>query len=459
MWQAPRLPDARRTPAVDRGRWAMLKRLRTLLTGRKTVIAVMLLLVAAMLVAVAVPQDGLVETNRTLEGPAAMPRSALVQALGLHHVFSTWWFAALALVFILSLVASTADQLRAARAQTWKRPAGGGEGARSPLSAAEVGAILRAEGYRRLAEGPGAARWVRHAAGYWGTFLLHVGMTLTAVGGLVYTVTQHRVVIRAVADVPVPVIAGRYAEQRGILAWPMDLPFQVRLERLEPAYWEGGDHLRDLASTVLLVGEDGRRDTLRVAVNENRRYRGLLAYQQLAFGHTFLVALEGGPQGQVVRSLFLPMPERRDRPSYGEVPLEGPLRLQAKYYATPDRSRLLPAEPQLTLRLQDGAATLGEATLAPGEGAALGPYRVGLLGVAWWSDILFEGSQGTVAIFTGFAVLLLGGALGFFAVPREATVLEAGGGSVVHWRTPRLPDFYAEERDRVLARCQARIET
>jgi hypothetical protein len=114
---------------------------------------------------------------------------------------------------------------------------------------------------------------------------------------------------------------------------------------------------------------------------------------------------------------------------------------------------MLATNPQLVLRLQDGELAVAEATLLPGQQARLGRYEVRLTSVETWTDILFEGSQGTVGIFFGFAVLLLGGVLTFFGAPRETLLQFAGTGVVLAWRTTRFPDLYGEERDRILALC------
>lgn len=424
----------------------MLKRIKRFFTTRATVLALILLLAASLAIAVVVPQVG--GDGRLLAGP-------LVAALGLNRIFSTWWFVALALLFVISLLFSTVDQFKAARSRTFQPPHGSGEGAlASPRSAVQLDAELRAAGYRRLAAGPAGVRYVKAALGYWGNFLLHLGMTLTVVFALVYVVTEHRAIIRVVSGESLPLKPGDYAERRGLLAGRLSLPAAITLVRLTPEFWEQ-DQLKALTSELVFFAADGHQRQLKVALSDKSRYHDLIVYQQPAFGNAFLVEFTAG-DGRGFDQVFpLPMPSRRDRAGYGTFPLDdGRYLIKAKYYATADRSGIVPTTPQLVLRLYDGPRLVAETPLLIGQAGRLGPYAVKLAEVRWWTDLLFDGSRGTAGIFGGFALLLAGGLLAFFAVPREVVVRPAATGCTVTWRATRFADFYEEERAALLARCR-----
>jgi hypothetical protein len=430
----------------------MLKRLKSFLMARTTVLGALLLLLAAMGTAVLVPQDEALARGAGAMGGGAPPRSFLVGLLGFGHVFSTWWFAALSALFGLQLSLSTFDQFRVCRARTRQTPAVRLDGSPCALPREEVERVLAEEGYRRVAAAPGRTRHVKFWLGYWGSFLLHVGMTVTVLGALVYVLTEHRVVLRAVSGTEVPVGPSTTSVRRGLLAGELPLPTRVSLFRLEPRFRED-DQLGDLASHLVFTDREGAAEDVRVGVNDFQDYRGLLVYQQLKIGNAFFLEFRGGPGGGFDTMLALPLPRRRDAASYDTVPLEGPLQLRVKYYANADRSRIMPEHPQLFLRLTQGEEAQGEVALESGQSARLGPWDVRLVMVGWWTEILFEGSRGTPAIFAGFAILLLGGVLTFFSAPREAVVSDAPGGCTLSWRTTRFPEFYREEGARILSRC------
>jgi hypothetical protein len=430
----------------------ILKRTKRFLTARSTVLVLLILLTAAMTAAVVIDQTSRFRIDGDMADGGASP-SRLAEILGLSHVFSTWWFAALGVGFVASLFLSTFDQLAAARARMRHLPPGVEGGARCTVAREEVEKVLAREGYRRVAEGPGSARYVKFWPGYWGNFLLHFGMTISVLFALVYVMTEHRVILRAVSGEGAPVVAGAHPERRGLLAWPLRLPARLKLVRLEPSFYDN-DRLKDLASHLALVDERGAAEDVRVAVNDQRRHAGMLLYQLQKFGSAFQVRFRDFDGEEFDLLMPLPSPPKREEAGYGTFRLEpGRLTVKAKYHPSADRSTMLATNPQLVLRLQDGELAVAEATLLPGQQARLGRYEVRLTSVETWTDILFEGSQGTVGIFFGFAVLLLGGVLTFFGAPRETLLQFAGTGVVLAWRTTRFPDLYGEERDRILALC------
>jgi hypothetical protein len=430
----------------------MLGRTWSALTARWTVLTLLLVLVAVMTVAAIVPQAGFDDPGAAAAAGQARPRGGLVAAAGLDHVFSTWWFAALSLLFVLALSLSTLEQLRLARARMRQPPGEGSAGIPSPLPPAEVSAILSREGYRRLAEGPGGIRHVRNWSGFWGSFLLHAGMTLTVLSSVAYVLTEHRARLHVVSGQTVRVEPGTYPRKRGLLAREIPLPWEVNLSRVEPTFG-ANDQLLDVASQAVFTDRAGASSEVRVAVNDFQDWRGLVVYQLVKYGNAFFLELDDGTGTARDVLVELPYPDKRGVASYGSVSLDGGRTLKAKYFPSADHRELLPKDPQLVLRLVEGEQILGEATLQEGNAGRLGPWTVRLARVGWWTDLLFEGSLGTTGIFAGFAVLLLGSALTFFAVPREVIVRARSGGSAVQWRGTRFTDLYQEERERVLSRC------
>jgi len=442
----------------------MLKRAKRFLTSRSTVLGLLLVLTAGMLAAAFIPQVPIAPSasrdTPTMGPEAAAPPSAVVEFLGLGHVFSTWWFAAIAVAFVLSLVLSTFDQFKVALARMRAAPAGGGAGAvPCAYPRAQVEAILAKAGYRRLATAPGRTRHARYWLGYWGAFVLHAGMSTITLFAVVYVLTEHRVTILALTGPGEPLGAHNTASETGLLGGGRALPAKVTLLSVEPLFWEG-DELQALASQVMFTDAGGETTFLRVGLNDYQDLGSLTVYQVNSFGNTFDLEFRGGPEGDFDRLLRLPYPHRRDAAGYGALELQdSSLKVNAKYYARADRQGMKPGNPQLVLRLQDGDTVLAEATLLQGGRATLGPYQVHLASVGWWTVLLLEGSLGTAGIFTGFALLLAGGAVTFASSPREAIVEDTPTGCAVAWRPGRFLEFHREEGERLLARCRGEDTT
>jgi hypothetical protein len=373
--------------------------------------------------------------------------------LGARRVFSTPWFAALAALFLAALALSTADQLRNALARTRQPPGeGAGEERSSPLPAAQVERLLRTEGYRRLGAAGGRSRHVRHWQGYWGAFLLHAGITVSALFSVTYLLTEHRTTLLVVSGRPTVPSPGLPLPPSGLVSRDVPLPAEVSLYRVEPAFG-ANDQLVDLASVLVFTDREGDSREVRVAVNDHQDYRGVTVYQLLRYGHAFLLEARDGSGAPLELLVRMPFPARRGAPSYANQPFGAGQVLKAKYYASADHRELLSDAPQLVLRLQEGERMLGEATLQTGQEARLGPWAVRLARAGWWTEILFEASLGVPGIFAGFGLVVAGAILAFFFVPREVVVGATPAGCTVRWRSTRLPALYRQEGERLLARC------
>lgn len=433
----------------------MSRKIGTLLTARSTVIALLAVLAAVMVIAAVVPQVGLEAEGGLAQRGLPTRWTGLVDALGLDRIFSTRWFATLAVLFVASLAVSAIEQLRLARARTFQVPpeCGGEPGVQTALSPDEVSTVLRAAGYRRLAAAPGRSRHVRNWQGYWGNFLLHAGMVITALFALVYVLTEHRSMVEVATGEPVLLSDGRFAAKRGLLARAVPLPAQISLYRVEPTFGANGQ-LVDLASELVFRDQDGTARDVRVAVNDYQSYRGLVVYQVLKYGNVFDVhAADAAGRSTAELRLRLVYPEKPGGASYATEPLAEGQVLKAKYVAAPARTGVSVADGELVVRLYEGERLLGEAALREGQESRLGGTTLRLVRAGWWTEVLFEGSAGTSGVFAGFAVLLLGATLVFFFVPREVVVREApGGGCAVHWRSTRFAEMFHDEREQLLDR-------
>ena len=433
-----------------------MKRIKTLFTTRSTALALILLLTTSVAITNFIPQTGAITSAvATAEGGHTV-FSRLVTALGMNHVFSTRWFLLLALFFLITLILSTCDQFLLARAKTTQAPqmVNRGEPVLLGVSIASFQALLEKNGYRCLAESPDCRRYVKSAAGYWGNFLLHLGMTVTVLFALIYILTEHRVIVRLVSGETTSLLPHDYAERRGVLAGNLPLPPEIGLVRLDPEFWEN-DQLKALSSELLLYYQGEAPQPIQVGISAKSSSRGMTVYQQNTFGNLFLLEFRDDKAGILQQSIALPMPPHRDKAGYGNFALPGGrFTVKAKYYADTDKKGIMPVNPLLVLRLFEDDRILAETTLTNGQQRRFGPYDLKLLGVAWWTEILFEGSRGTTGIFTGFFLLLCGGGLAYFVVPREALLCRAGSGYTFYWRATRFPAFYQEEQEDLMRCCQ-----
>ena len=424
------------------------------LTSRSTVIALFSAIAAALLLASAVPQRASLG-GKTPEWVGRLPEglSFLSALLGLDNIVGSAWFALLIAIFWLSLVISTVAQYRSTKALCRRVPAAAlpPESVRIEIAPDSFSGLLTAAGYRFAGGADGVQRYVKNGIGYWGNFMLHVGLVTAVVFSLGYVVTQHRVLIRLVAQEITSFSAEDVQELRGILPLQQGLPYSVVLKSLDPRFW-ANDKLEYLASELYFTGKPGA-DPQRVAValSDKSQFGPYLVYQSSAYGRAFDLEFESPPGEMHRERLYLPYPNKRDGAGYGELPLGGTgFLLKGKFYADSARRSMQLHQPPLTLRLYQGKQLQQEVTLAPGIAQRLGPFKVRLVHSEWWTDILLDGSRGTAGIFTGFALILAGVLSSYCLVPREIIVREADGAHYAQQVVRRFPQFYREEFDEIM---------
>lgn len=428
----------------------MLK-LKRFFLSRKTIMALIILILAAIIIAYIFPQRFATpssELERWQEtNPFWVP---WVERLGLDHVYSTTWFAALLFVFLFCLGISTYEQIKISIKKTFGGISAGGEGFRIVADENELISAIKMQGYFRAAKNEEGYRFIKHPWGYWGNVLLHVGIVLTIASSLLIVLTQKRGVLNLVEDeINIPG-APWAAEENGLTAGKFVLPEAVRLDKVIAEFWETDD-LKQLTSAISFIDPQGRINKYTLAINQTIDYRGLRIYQSHNFGDAFFVKfvdLEGRRKGAILQ---IQNPSKRDGASYGNFHLEGmPYLLKAKYFADAEKMSMNSANPLLVLRFVDKGKVMGEINLRKGESGKIGPYTASFLGSSKWAGIIFVDITGMPGIFLGFFIIIAGSALTYFMPPREFFVRREGSEFSLAWKAARFESFYKEEFESVL---------
>lgn len=433
-----------------------LKSLGDRLLSRTATLSLIVVILAAMLTATAVPQGFLtpgaqVDAWREAHGHI-LP---LVDVLDLHHVFTTPWFAGLILLASLSLLLSTCRQIKTA----WHRTFGLStyEDRRCLHVSAPLAPLLRAlkaRGYLRMAH-DGRLRYVKHPWGYWGNVLLHVGMVVTIATSLYIALTQQRGMLFLTEGETFFPGAPWQSEAHGMLAGPLDLPEGVRLDRLAPQF-NADTTVGAVTSEVTFLSGSGVATKRRVAINSILHHRGLRVYQNSLYGDVFAVDLTDAAGHMHRENLRMPHPQSIDRAGYNDFQLSwSPVGLSAKYFADADRKSMDSPNRQLVLRLTDRGREIARLSLLPGESGNLGDLRVSLAGTKKWSSLIFVNVAGMPAIFFGFFIMVLGGLIHYCAPPREFLIDRTGSGYDISWKAARFGEFYQDEYRSIVATINA----
>jgi cytochrome c biogenesis protein len=432
------------------------------LTARSTVIALFTAISAALLVASSVPQRSSLG-GKTPEWVGKLPENLhfLTTRLGLDYIVGSSWFAILVTLFWISLVISTVSQYSATRALINRIPPSAipPESIRLDISIDAFAEAAKTAGYQPEENINGIHRYVKNRIGYWGNFLLHIGLVTSVLFSLVYILTQHRVLIRLTGQELTRLTPENVQELRGALPLQQKLPYSVVLKTLTPRFW-ANDKLESLTSELYFTDQaGGEPQRVEIAVSDKSQYGPYLVYQANAYGRAFDLEFEPVP-GEVHRErLYLPYPAKRDVAGYGEMVVAGTdFLLKGKFYADAERKSIQLNTPSLALRLYRGKELQGEVTLTSGANAQLGPLTVRLVQSEWWTDIMLDGTRGTAGIFTGFALILAGVLYSYCLVLREIIVRESGGVIYVQHVVRRFAPFYREEFDELIQKARSRGE-
>ena len=424
------------------------------LTARSTVIALFTAISVALLVASSVPQRaGLGGTTPEWVGKLPASLHFLTSLLGLDNIVGSSWFAILVTLFWLSLVISTVSQYSATSALVHHipPPALSQGSILLDITPSAFAELAHGSGYRSAGSADGVHRYVKNRVGYWGNFLLHIGLVTAVFFSLVYVLTQHRVLIRLTGQEITRLADGNVKELHGVLPLRQTLPYSVVLKGLQPRFW-ANDKLEYLSSELYFTDQPGGEpQRVDIAVSDKSQYGQYIVYQANAYGRAFDLEFET-LRGEIYRErLYLPYPPKRDVAGYGEIGITGTdFLLKGKFFADAEHKSMKPNFSPLTLRLFRGKELQGEATLTAGGMARMGPLAVRLAQSEWWTDILLDGTRGTSGIFAGFALILAGVLSSYCLVPREIIVRESDGKVYVHHIARRFAQFYREEFDEII---------
>ena len=436
----------------------MIRFIKNFFLSKKTVLSLIVLILGVVVVAYIFPQ-------RFSSAPLVVERwredhphwAPWVQSLGLDHIYSTPWFAALLFLFLLSLIISTFEQIKTSLRKTFGKgiphpsPDQEGQGGIFEIDLPEEKLISAAkrQGYLQMARGHGWIRFVRQPWGYWGNVLLHLGLVVVILSSLLIVLTQKRGLLRLTeGEVYLP---GNWwiAEERGVLAGKVILPEAVGLESVVPEFWET-DEIKQLSTKINFVDLQGRLKEHTLSVNQPVNYKGIRIYQGQNFGNAFFIELtdkEGKRSSSIIQMMN---PTKREKASYGNFQLEGvPYLLKAKYFADAERKLMDSANPLLVVRLVDRGKVIDEISLKQGESRQIGPYFARLVKVSRWAEIIFTDITGMPGIFLGFFIIIAGGSLTYFIPPREFYIRRVEGGFSFIWRASRFEKFYREEYERI----------
>ncbi|QJB46501.1 cytochrome c biogenesis protein [Dolichospermum flos-aquae] len=363
----------------------------------------------------------------------------VIQVVGLDHVYRTWWFLSLLVLFGTSLTACTfTRQLPALKAaQKWKYYEEPRNFTKLALSAELEGVslpsitpILQQKSYRIFQEKDNILYARKGIIGKLGPIIVHIGIVAILLGGIWGAMTgfmaQEMISSGDTFQVKNIVDAGAWSSQDVLKDW------SVRVNRFWIDYTPTGGIDQFYSDMSVLNNEGKEVNHEKIYVNKPLRYQGVVFYQTDWGISSVRVRLNKSPIFQ------LPM---------AQLDTKGKGRLWGTWIPTkPDLSEgvsLLAKDLQGMVLIYDAQGKLIN-TVRAGMSIPVNGVNLQILDVMGSTGLQIKFDPGIPIVYTGFALLMLGVVMSYFS-HSQIWALQTGETLYIGGKTNRAQVAFEQE--------------
>jgi len=363
----------------------------------------------------------------------------VIQVVGLDHVYRTWWFLSLLVLFGTSLTACTfTRQLPALKAaQKWKYYEEPRNFTKLALSAELEGVslpsitpILQQKSYRIFQEKDDILYARKGMIGKLGPIIVHIGIVAILLGGIWGAMTgfmaQEMISSGDTFQVKNIVDAGAWSSQDVLKDW------SVRVNRFWIDYTPTGGIDQFYSDMSVLNNEGKEVNHEKIYVNKPLRYHGVVFYQTDWGISSVRVRLNKSPIFQ------LPM---------AQLDTKGKGRLWGTWIPTkPDLSEgvsLLAKDLQGMVLIYDAQGKLIN-TVRAGMSIPVNGVNLQILDVMGSTGLQIKFDPGIPIVYTGFALLMLGVVMSYFS-HSQIWALQTGETLYIGGKTNRAQVAFEQE--------------
>ncbi|MBO1054069.1 MAG: cytochrome c biogenesis protein [Dolichospermum sp. DET73] len=363
----------------------------------------------------------------------------VIQVVGLDHVYRTWWFLSLLVLFGTSLTACTfTRQLPALKAaQKWKYYEEPRNFTKLALSAELEGVslpsitpILQQKSYRIFQEKDDILYARKGIIGKLGPIIVHIGIVAILLGGIWGAMTgfmaQEMISSGDTFQVKNIVDAGAWSSQDVLKDW------SVRVNRFWIDYTPTGGIDQFYSDMSVLNNEGKEVNHEKIYVNKPLRYHGVVFYQTDWGISSVRVRLNKSPIFQ------LPM---------AQLDTKGKGRLWGTWIPTkPDLSEgvsLLAKDLQGMVLIYDAQGKLIN-TVRAGMSIPVNGVNLQILDVMGSTGLQIKFDPGIPIVYTGFALLMLGVVMSYFS-HSQIWALQTGETLYIGGKTNRAQVAFEQE--------------
>lgn len=440
-----------------------MSKIKKIITARPVSLVLLLLLLGLIYLSIIIPQKidssaAHLETWRF--GHLAL--TGIIDLFSLHAIYSQPWFAVLILLMTMSLVVSSYDQLIAARKKMLSTTTTAAEAVAIGISAQQLASAAACHRYRPVeTDNADALKFIRNPWGYFGNLLLHAGMTVVIIVSLYHSLYSRQGALIMVEGEERSNDQTWNISEHGLLASPLTLPGAIRLDRVSLKY-DNKHQPAEVLSDISIIDTAGQTAHLTASINRVIGHNGLRIYHASQYGNAFLVSFTDRKGTTHTETVAAHHPLNLSEAGYSDdfTVSWSPYLLSAKYFTSVQRDTMNSDNPELVLRLADKGKELARTRVTIGRNGMLGEYRVELKKVVKWSTLIFVDTNGMPILFTGFAIIMLGGLIRYLFPPRELIAIKQKDEHFnVFWKASEFRSFFLEERDMLITDLQTETTT
>ncbi|MBH8555181.1 cytochrome c biogenesis protein [Nostocaceae cyanobacterium CENA357] len=363
----------------------------------------------------------------------------VIQVVGLDHVYRTWWFLALLILFGTSLTACTfTRQLPALKAsRRWKYYEEPRQFQKLALSAEldtgslnSLNEILQKRRYKIFQENSNILYARKGIVGRIGPIIVHVGIVTILLGGILGAMTgfmaQEMVSSGNTFQVQNIVDAGPWASTKTLKDW------SVRVNRFWIDYTPTGGIDQFYSDMSVLNNQGQEVDHKKIFVNQPLRYHGVTFYQTDWGISAVRIQFNNSPIFQ------LPM---------ASLDTNGKGRLWGSWIPTkPDLSEgvsLIAKDLQGMVLIYDSSGKLVD-TVRTGMATKVNGVNLKIVDVIGSTGLQIKSDPGIPMVYSGFAVLMLGTVMSYFS-HSQIWALQKGDRLYVGGKTNRAQVAFQQE--------------